>query len=201
MLQYARPLQRVIEQLQRLPGIGPKSAQRLALYILRSGPEAARILGEAISALPADVRLCPTCGNYIGDNHCEVCDDPRRDGTVLCVVAEVSDLMALERSGEYRGMYHVLGGVLSPLEGVGPDELNIEGLLRRIAEEGITEVILATSPSVEGDATAEYIRAALQQFPQVLVSRIALGLPVGADLDYQDQVTIARALSGRRQMQ
>jgi recombination protein RecR len=201
MLQYPYPIQRAIEELQRLPGIGPKSAQRLALHILRSGSEAARSLGEAISSLPAQVRLCPICGNYTDVGACAVCDDARRDRSLLCVVAEVSDLMALERSGEYHGMYHVLGGVLSPLEGIGPDELKIQGLLQRIAEGDVTEVILATSPSVEGDATAEYLRSLLQQFPAILVSRIALGLPVGADLDYQDQVTVARALSGRRQMQ
>jgi recombination protein RecR len=200
MLQYPYPIQRAIEELQRLPGIGPKSAQRLALHILRSGSEAARSLGEAISSLPAQVRLCPICGNYTDVDACAVCDDARRDRSLLCVVAEVSDLMALERSGEYHGMYHVLGGVLSPLEGIGPDELKIQGLLQRI-EDDVTEVILATSPSVEGDATAEYLRSLLQQFPAILVSRIALGLPVGADLDYQDQVTVARALSGRRQMQ
>jgi len=201
MLQYARPLQRVIEEFQRLPGIGPKSAQRLAFYILRSGPEAARALGEAISSLPDAIGRCQVCHNYTEDELCPICDDPARDQTTICVVAEVSDLMALERSGEYRGTYHVLAGVLSPLEGIGPGDLNIGSLLDRVSQDGIREVILATSPSVEGDATAEHIRQSLQQYPGVVVTRIALGLPVGADLDYQDQVTIARALSGRRQME
>ncbi len=201
MLQYARPLQRVIEELQRLPGIGPKSAQRLAFYILRSGPEAARALGEAIGSLPNGIGRCQVCHNYTEGELCPICDDPARDRTTICVVAEVSDLMALERSGEYRGSYHVLAGVLSPLEGIGPGDLNIDSLLDRVSQDGIREVILATSPSVEGDATAEHIRQLLQQYPGVVVTRIALGLPVGADLDYQDQVTIARALSGRREMQ
>jgi len=201
MLQYARPLQRVIEELQRLPGIGPKSAQRLAFYILRSGPEAARALGEAIGFLPDGIGRCQVCHNYTEGELCPICDDPARDRTTVCVVAEVSDLMALERSGEYRGSYHVLAGVLSPLEGIGPGDLNTDSLLDRVSQDGIREVILATSPSVEGDATAEHIRQLLQQYPGVIVTRIALGLPVGADLDYQDQVTIARALSGRREMQ
>jgi len=200
MLQYARPLQRVIEQLQRLPGIGPKSAQRLAFHILRSGPQSARELGEAIGALPDAIGRCSICHNYTEKDICEVCSDPRRDSSVLCVVGEVSDLMALERSGEYRGLYHVLGGLLSPLEGVGPGELTTAGLLDRLEQGGVTEVILATSPSVEGDATAEHLRQLLSRYEGLTVSRIALGLPVGADLDYQDQVTVARALSGRRLM-
>ena len=200
MLQYARPLQRVIEQLQRLPGIGPKSAQRLAFHILRSGPQSARELGEAIGALPDAIGRCSICHNYTEKDICEVCSDPRRDSSVLCVVGEVSDLMALERSGEYRGLYHVLGGLLSPLEGVGPGELTTAGLLDRLEQGGVTEVILATSPSVEGDATAEHLRQLLSLYEGLTVSRIALGLPVGADLDYQDQVTVARALSGRRLM-
>lgn len=200
MLHYARPLQRVIEQLERLPGIGPKSAQRLAFHILRSGPQSARELGEAIGALPDAIGRCSICHNYTEKDICEVCSDPRRERSVLCVVGEVSDLMALERSGEYRGLYHVLGGLLSPLDGVGPGDLTTAGLLGRLEEGGVTEVILATSPSVEGDATAEHIRQLLSGYEGLTVSRIALGLPVGADLDYQDQVTIARSLSGRRRM-
>ena len=200
MLHYARPLQRVIEQLECLPGIGPKSAQRLAFHILRSGPQSARELGEAIGALPDAIGRCSICHNYTEKDICEVCSDPRRERSVLCVVGEVSDLMALERSGEYRGLYHVLGGLLSPLDGVGPGDLTTAGLLGRLEEGGVTEVILATSPSVEGDATAEHIRQLLSGYEGLTVSRIALGLPVGADLDYQDQVTIARSLSGRRRM-
>ena len=200
MLQYARPLQRVIEELQRLPGIGPKSAQRLAFFILRMGPDYARSLSEAIGALPEGIGRCGVCNNFTEGDLCPICTDPARDRSVICVVAEVSDLMALERSGEYRGLYHVLGGVLSPLEGVGPADIDIDRVLQRAREDGVGEVILATSPSVEGDATAEHMRQLLAQCGGVVVSRIALGLPVGADLDYQDQVTIARALSGRRQM-
>ena len=200
MLQYARPLQRVIEQLQRLPGIGPKSAQRLAFHILGSGPQSARELGEAISALPDAIGRCAICNNYTENETCEICNDLTRDRSIMCVVGEVSDLMALERSGEYRGLYHVLGGLLSPLEGVGPGDLTTQKLIERLNSGEISEVILATSPSVEGDATAEFVRQLLAEFTSITVSRIALGLPVGADLDYQDQVTIARALSGRRAM-
>lgn len=200
MLQYARPLQRVIEELQRLPGIGPKSAQRLAFFVLRMGADYARSLGDALSALPEAIGRCGVCSNFTEGDLCPICTDPTRDRSVICVVAEVSDLMALERSGEYRGLYHVLGGVLSPLEGVGPGDIGIEGVLQRVREDGVREVILATSPSVEGDATAEHMRQLLARCEGLTVSRIALGLPVGADLDYQDQVTIARALSGRRQM-
>jgi len=191
----------VIEELQRLPGIGPKSAQRLAFHILRSGTQAARALGESISTLPDAIRRCRVCSNYTDSELCPICADSSRDRTTICVVAEVSDLMALERSGEYRGLYHVLGGVLSPLEGIGQGDIGIDSLLDRVSEDGVREVILATSPSVEGDATAEHIRRLLQPCSGLVVTRIALGLPVGADLDYQDQVTIARALSGRREMQ
>ncbi len=201
MLQYARHLQKVVEELQKLPGIGSKSAQRLALHILNSGPQSAYALGEAIMNLPDQVRRCNICGNWSDDDICSVCVDPSRDPHIICVVAEVPDLMALERSGEFTGMYHVLGGVLSPLEGVGPDDISIGPLLDRIDNGKVTEVILATSPSVEGDATAEHIRQLLSQYSHLIVTRIALGLPVGADLDYQDQVTVARALSGRRQME
>ncbi len=200
MLQYARPLQRVIEELQRLPGVGPKSAQRLAFFVLRMGADYARSLGEALSALPQDIGRCRICNNFTEGDVCPVCADPSRDRSVICVVAQASDLMALERSGEYRGLYHVLGGVLSPLEGVGVEDISIDRVLQRVREDSVKEVILATSPSVEGDATAEHIRQLLQQYEGLVVSRIALGLPVGADLDYQDQVTIARALSGRRAM-
>lgn len=201
MLRYARPLQRVVEELERLPGIGPKSAQRLAFFLLKSSPELARSIGEAISALPDNIRRCKRCHNYTEDELCPICEDPTRDGSVICVVEEVSDLMAFERSGEYSGLYHLLGGVLSPLEGIGPADINIASLIQRIDEDDVEEIILATSPTVEGDATAEHLHKTIkEQFPQVRVSRIALGLPVGADLDYQDQVTVARALSGRQEM-
>lgn len=202
MLQYARPLQRVIEELERLPGIGPKSAQRLTFFLLRNSPEMARSIGEAISALPDNIQRCVRCHNYTEHDLCSICEDETRDQSVICVVEEVSDLMAFERSGEYSGLYHLLGGLLSPLEGIGPADIHIDTLLERIDEDGVEEIILATSPTVEGDATAEHLHKILhERFPHVRVTRIALGLPVGADLDYQDQVTVARALSGRQEMQ
>ena len=199
MLRYAAPLQRVIQELERLPGVGPKSAQRLALYLMRARPEDVAALGQAILELRESVRECVCCHNYSEGERCPVCEDPTRDRSVLCVVEQPSDLMALERAGEYRGLYHVLGGVLSPLDGVGHEDLTVDHLLARVEELRPREVILATSPTVEGDATAEYLRRLLEG-RGVMVTRIALGLPVGGDLDYADQVTVARALRGRRPM-
>ena len=203
MLQYARPLQRVIEQLQRLPGIGPKSAQRLAFHILRSGPQSARELGEAIGALPDAIGRCSICHNYTEKDICEVCSDPRRDSSVLCVVGEVSDLMALERSGEYRGLYHVLGGALSPLDGIGPDRLHLDTLFSRLSKEPVQELIIGTNPSLAGEATALFISEQLHSTlggRLIRVTRLAAGLPVGGDLEYADEVTLGKALLGRREM-
>ncbi len=201
MLRYPAPLERVIEELERLPGIGPKSAQRLALYLLARPREQAEALGEAVLRLHAGIQPCAECGNYAAARLCPVCADETRDRRVMCVVESATDLMALERAGEYRGLYHVLGGALSPLAGVGPAQLRIEELLERVGRYGTGEVILATSPTVEGDATAEFLRQRLAATaPTVRISRIALGLPVGADMDYADQVTLARALRGRTPM-
>jgi recombination protein RecR len=157
-------------------------------------------LGEAIAALPQTVRRCQDCFNYSEADLCLVCADPSRDQSVLCVVAEAADLMALERANDFRGLYHVLGGLLSPLHGVGPDDLTIPQLMRRLAQLQIEEIIVATPPSVEGDATAEYLRQVLTERGQACITRPALGLPVGAELDYADQVTLIRALQGRREM-
>lgn len=199
-MRYARPLQRVIEELQRLPGIGPKSAQRLAFHLLSRRPLEVQALGEAIASLPDSIRRCAECFNYTESELCPVCSDPLRDRTVLCVVADPMDLMAIERANDYRGLYHVLGGLLSPLQGMGPEELTIEALLARLKRLQPAEVILATSPSVEGDATAEHLRQVLRAAGLTRVTRPALGLPVGAELDYADQVTLVRALQGRREM-
>lgn len=199
-MRYARPLQRVIEELERLPGIGPKSAQRLAFHLLSRRPTEVQALGEAIASLPDSIQRCGECYNYSESELCPVCSDPQRDRTVVCVVADPMDLMAIERANDYRGLYHVLGGLLSPLQGVGPEELTIEALLARLQRLQPAEVILATSPSVEGDATAEYLRQVLQTAGLSRVTRPALGLPVGAELDYADQVTLVRALQGRREM-
>jgi len=199
-MRYARPLQQVIDELSRLPGIGPKSAQRLAFFLLRRNPAEVRALGEAIALLPDTIQRCRQCFNYAETELCPVCADPGRDRSLLCVVAEAADLMALERANEFRGLYHVLGGLLSPLAGVGPDDLTIPQLMERLHELQPREIIIATPPSVEGDATAEYLRQILAAEGIQHITRPALGLPVGAELDYADQVTLIRALQGRREM-
>jgi recombination protein RecR len=204
MLQYARPLQRLLNALERLPGVGPKNAQRLAFHLLRAEAAEVAELAAAIQELKQSIRPCSRCFNYSEGDFCPICADPRRDPAAICVVEEASDVMALERSGEYRGLYHVLGGRLSPISGVGHDEINLDALLERLREGGIEEVILATSPTVEGDATAletarliEEMAARGEMAPAPKLSRIALGLPVGGDLDYADGLTLARALRGR----
>jgi len=200
MLSYAEPIRELIEQLETLPGIGPKSGQRLAFFLLAAGPERAERLAQAIVNVHRRIRRCEACGNFSVGDLCPICADTTRDRTTLCVVAEAKDLMALERPGEYQGIYHVLDGLLSPMDGVGPDDLRIAELLRRVDELPVGEVILATPPTVEGDATAEYLRSLLAEHAGLRVTRPALGLPVGADLDYADQVTVARAMRGRTEM-
>jgi recombination protein RecR len=190
----------VIDELSRLPGIGPKSAQRLAFYLLRRNPAEVQALGEAIASLPDSVRRCAECFNYTEADLCPVCSEPGRDLGLMCIVAEPSDLMALERAGDYRGLYHVLGGLLSPLGGIGPDDITIPQLIERLRRLQPREIIIATPPSVEGDATAEYLRQVLTAEGLHNITRPALGLPVGAELDYADQVTLIRALQGRREM-
>lgn len=204
MLQYARPLQRLMAALERLPGIGPKNAQRLAFFILRSDEQEVRELAQAAIAVKERIRECTECFNYSEGELCPICATPSRDRHVICVVEEPSDVMALERSREYRGLYHVLGGRLSPIAGVGYDEIHLDEFLDRLRQGTVTEVILATSPTVEGDATAVEIgrlTAELVDTGQIgeapKMTRIALGLPVGGDLDYADGLTLARALRGR----
>jgi len=193
---YARPLARLIEELERLPGIGPKSAQRLAYYLIEAPADEVAELTDSILRAKADLKRCAVCFNLAEADKCPVCSDPARDHSTICVVAEPRDLIAMENSGEFRGVYHVLGGVISPLDDIGPDELHIRELLQRTKNGEVTEIIIATNPVVEGDATALYLAKVLKPLvPKV--TRIALGLPVGGDLDYADQVTIARALSGR----
>ncbi|HET6680578.1 MAG TPA: recombination mediator RecR [Gemmatimonadaceae bacterium] len=186
-------------ELARLPGVGRKTALRLTYHLLRQPGEQARRLAGALVALSERVRPCNRCFNLTEGEICDLCADPRRDGTLLCAVEEASDIGAIERTGEYRGLYHVLGGRLSPLDGVGPDDLNIEALVRRVMAGEVKEVILATNPSLEGEATALYVQRQLSPHG-VVVSRIARGLPVGGDLEYADGVTIAQALSARREM-
>ncbi|MBM3501522.1 MAG: recombination protein RecR [Armatimonadetes bacterium] len=204
MLQYARPLQRLLNAFERLPGIGPKNAQRLAFHLLRVEEGEVQELAAALSEVRAAIRPCRRCFNYSEGDLCPICADPRRDPAAICAVEEASDVMAIERSGEYHGLYHVLGGRLSPLSGVGHDELNLDSLLARVREGGVRELILATSPTVEGDATALEIARLVEAMVESgevttapRVTRIALGLPVGGDLDYADGLTLARALRGR----
>jgi recombination protein RecR len=186
-------------ELARLPGIGRKTALRLAFHLLKAPSDDAHRLARAIVAVRERVRPCEVCGNLTEATPCAICTSSRRDAALVCVVEEASDIMAIERTGEYRGMYHVLGGRLSPLDGIGPSELNVEPLIRRIGQGAVQEVVLATNPSVEGEATATYLSKLIGPLG-VRVTRIARGLPVGGDLEYADGVTIAEALSGRREM-
>ncbi|MEN9510149.1 MAG: hypothetical protein RLZZ621_2712 [Gemmatimonadota bacterium] len=192
-------IEELTSELARLPGIGRKTAQRLTYHLLRQPASQSRKLAEALVALTERVRPCERCHNLTEMPLCALCADPRRDATTLCVVEEASDIASIERAGEFRGLYHVLGGRLSPLDGVGPDDLTIAALIGRMAPEGVQEVILATNPSLEGEATALYVQRQLA--PRgVRITRIARGLPVGGDLEYADGVTIAQALAARREM-
>ncbi len=190
-------------ELARLPGIGRKTAQRLTYFLLKRPPEEMRRLARVLDNVAERVHACSRCGNLTEEDPCALCANPRRDHTLVCVVEEASDIGAIERTGEYRGVYHVLGGRLSPLEGIGPDELNIKSLLLRLRAEDaapVTEVIVATNPSVEGEATALYLQRLIQPLG-IRVTRLARGLPVGGDLEYADGVTIAQALNGRRDIE
>jgi len=194
-------IQSVINSLERLPGIGPKSASRLAFYLLRAPDEVSQDLSTALANLKAKTAFCQECFNITeaGHERCEICESSRRDGSLICVVEEALDVLALERTGGFQGKYHVLQGVLSPIEGIGPDDLKIKQLVARVSSGGIKEVILATNPSMEGDATALYLSQQLEPLG-VKVTRLARGLPVGGDLEYADQNTLLRALSGRQEM-
>ena len=195
---YEGPVQDLIDELGRLPGIGPKSAQRLAFHLLTSDGADISRLQTALQRVKDEVRFCAECGNVAEGELCRICADPRRDAGSICVVEEPKDVAAVERTREFRGRYHVLGGAISPIDGIGPDQLRIPPLLRRIAEPGVSEVILATDPNLEGEATATYLSRLLRTFPDLAVTRLASGLPVGGDLEYADEVTLGRAFSGRR---
>ena len=194
---YEGVVQDLIDELGRLPGVGPKSAQRIAFHILQADPADVRRLAHALSEVKAKVRFCAVCGNVAEADQCRVCRDPRRDTTVICVVEESKDVVAIERTREFRGRYHVLGGAISPIDGVGPDDLRIRELMTRLADGVVTEVILATDPNIEGDATAAYLSRFLKDM-DLRVTRLASGLPVGGDLEYADEVTLGRAFAGRR---
>ena len=196
---FEPPIQRLIDELARLPGIGQKSAQRLAFHLLSTEDEDARRLSRAILEMREQVRLCRRCFNVTDADECSLCRDARRDPTVVCVVQRPQDIVVLERSREFRGRYHVLGGAISPIDGIGPERLRFRELVDRVRGEALIEVIVATNPSVEGDATAFYLAKVLK--PEgVKVTRLAMGLPVGADLDYADELTLGRALTGRQEM-
>jgi recombination protein RecR len=194
---YEGVVQDLIDELGRLPGVGPKSAQRIAFHILQAEPTDVRRLAAALTEVKEKVRFCAVCGNVAQAEQCRVCQDPRRDPAVICVVEEPKDVVAIERTREFRGRYHVLGGAISPIEGVGPDDLRIRELMTRLADGSVTELILATDPNLEGEATATYL-ARLVSAMGLKVTRLASGLPVGGDLEYADEVTLGRAFEGRR---
>jgi recombination protein RecR len=196
---YEGPVQTLIDELGRLPGVGPKSAQRIAFYLLKAAPEDARRLATAIVEAKERVSWCRRCFNIAEGELCGFCRDERRDSRVLCVVEEPRDIVAVERTQEFHGRYHVLQGAISPIEGIGPEQLRIRELLERLGTEGVEEVILATNPNIEGEATAMYLGRLLKPL-ELRVTRIASGLPVGGDLEYADEVTLGRALEGRREI-
>lgn len=194
---YEGVLQDLIEELGRLPGIGPKSAQRIAFHLLSIETADVQRLAQAMLDVTEQVKFCDICGNISQSDTCRICRDPRRDATVICVVEEPKDVVAIERTREFRGRYHVLGGAISPIDGIGPDDLRMSELMTRLADGTVTEVILATDPNLEGEATATYLARLLSSF-DLKVSRLASGLPVGGDLEYADEVTLGRAFAGRR---
>jgi recombination protein RecR len=194
---YEGIVQELIDELGRLPGIGPKSAQRIAFHILTTQSFDTTRLAQILAEVRDKVKFCDVCGNVTEQETCSICRDPRRSQTVICVVEEAKDVAAIERTREFRGLYHVLGGALSPIDGIGPDDLRFAQLVRRLADSTVTEVIIATDPNLEGEATATYLSRLLVQ-PGLRVTRLASGLPVGGDLEYADEVTLGRAFEGRR---
>ncbi|HSQ59959.1 MAG TPA: recombination mediator RecR [Acidobacteriota bacterium] len=200
-MQYSSTLlEALIAEITRLPGLGRKSAQRIAFYLLRAPEEEAKRLAQAILELKARVQDCSICGNVTETQPCALCADPRRDRSVLCVVEQAMDVLAIERTAEFRGAYHVLKGALSPVDGIGPEQIRIGELMDRIGKGEVQEVIVATNPTAQGEATALYIARLLQSKPEVKVTRIARGVPMGSDLEFSDQITLARAITGRKEI-
>jgi len=197
---YEGAVQDLIDELGRLPGIGPKSAQRIAFHLLAAEPVDVERLAATLQRVKAEVRFCRTCGNVAESEECRICRDPRRDATIICVVEEPKDVVAVERTREFRGRYHVLGGAISPIDGVGPDDLRVRELMVRLRDGTVKELILATDPNLEGEATATYL-ARLVMPMGLIVTRLASGLPVGGDLEYADEVTLGRAFTGRRRVE
>ncbi|MGQ9487906.1 MAG: recombination mediator RecR [Armatimonadota bacterium] len=198
-MEYAKPLAKLIRELEKMPGVGPKSAQRMAFHVLRMPEEEARALAEAILEVKERITTCKQCFNFTDEEICPICRDPSRDTSVLCVVAEVRDLMAIERTQEYRGLYHVLQGVISPMDGVGAEQLRVRELLQRLQSRQVEEVIIAMNPTIEGDATALYLSRLIKPLG-IRVTQLAHGMPVGGDLDYADQATLISALEWRREL-
>jgi recombination protein RecR len=196
---YARPVERLITELSKLPSIGPKSAQRIAFHVVRGRPDDARALAEALREVKERIRPCKRCFNLTESEECDICTDPRRDPSVICAVEDPYDIGSIERTGEYRGLYHVLGGALSPLDGIEPEDLRIAELIERVGKEGTKEIVVATNPTTTGEATALFIAQELKDMP-VRVTALASGLPVGGDLEYADEVTLGRAFAGRREI-
>jgi recombination protein RecR len=192
-------IQDLIEELGRLPGVGPKGAQRIAFYLLAAEPTDVDRLADTLKRVKNNVRFCQICGNVTETDECKICRDPRRDPAVICVVEEPKDVLAVERTREFRGRYHVLGGAISPIDGVGPEDLRVRELMTRLADGTVTELILATDPNLEGEATATYLSRLVKPM-DIVVTRLASGLPVGGDLEYADEVTLGRAFSGRRRV-
>ncbi len=199
MATYARPVERLIAELSKLPTIGPKSAQRIAFHVVRERPDNARALAEALREVKERIKPCRRCFNLTEAEECDICRDTRRDSSVICVVEDPYDIGPIERTGEYRGLYHVLGGALSPLDGIEPEDLRIAELVERVGKEQVKEVVVATNPNTTGEATALFIAQELKDMP-VRVTALASGLPVGGDLEYADEVTLGRAFAGRREI-
>ena len=197
---YEGVVQELIDELSRLPGVGPKSAQRIAFHLLQTEDDQAKRLAQVLLEVKERVRFCEVCGNVSEEDRCNICRDTRRNQTMICVVEESKDVQAIERTREYRGLYHVLGGAISPIDGIGPDQLRIKELMTRLSDSAITEVILATDPNLEGEATATYLARLIKPL-DIKVSRLASGLPVGGDLEYADEVTLGRAFEGRRNVE
>lgn len=198
-MQYAKPLAKLVAEFEKLPGIGPKSAQRLAFHVLRMTEDQAIALVDAVLDVKRQIRQCNICYNYTDSERCGICSDAKRDHSLLCIVSEPRDVVAMEKTNEFRGLYHVLGGVISPMDGIGPEMLKIRELIQRVNEGEIKEAILATNPTIEGDTTAMYIAGLLRPLG-VKVTRIAHGMPVGGDMDYADQATLIQALQWRREI-
>lgn len=199
MSYYAEPIARLLEELERLPGVGPKSAQRLAFHILKGDDATAQRLADAIVEVKRQIHFCARCFNFSADELCEFCRDSRRDPELLCVVEEPRDVVAIERTSEYHGLYHVLQGAISPIDGIGPEQLRARELIGRLADGTVTEVIIATNPNIEGETTALYLARLIKPLG-IRVTRIASGLPVGGDLEFADEVTLGRAMEARREM-